>query len=116
MYKFILNIFVNQKYDVPDKLPARENEFYPASGNGFITEPAIEVTHHDGNTSTDLFYVNHDTQILNDNQAGENGAEKVILKGLNPDKKYKITELNAMNEVSSFALNGQILILKYIYT
>jgi alpha-galactosidase len=43
---------------------ARETEFYPQSGDGFILEPALEVTHPDGNTSTDLIYVKHDTQML----------------------------------------------------
>ena len=45
-------------------LLARETEFYPQSGNGFILEPALQVTHPDGNTSTDLIYVKHDTQML----------------------------------------------------
>jgi alpha-galactosidase len=43
---------------------ARETEFYPQSGNGFILEPALQVTHPDGNTSTDLNYVKHETQML----------------------------------------------------
>jgi alpha-galactosidase len=45
----------------------REREFYPASGNGFITEPALEVNHADGNTSTDLFYQSHETEVMDAN-------------------------------------------------
>src|SRR3954468_11650483 len=41
-------------------LLARETEFYPQSGNGFILEPALQVIHPDGNTSTDLNYVKQD--------------------------------------------------------
>src|SRR5215217_2671053 len=41
--------------------PAREDEFYPPSGNGFILEPAVQVVHADGNTSADLVYVSHET-------------------------------------------------------
>jgi alpha-galactosidase len=45
----------------PAKMPARETEFLPAYGDGFILEPAIQATHADGNTSTDLIYVSHET-------------------------------------------------------
>jgi alpha-galactosidase len=48
----------------PTELLARETEFYPPSGNGFILEPALQVAHPDGNTSTDLNYVKHDTQMI----------------------------------------------------
>ncbi|HWC60866.1 MAG TPA: alpha-galactosidase [Verrucomicrobiae bacterium] len=37
----------------------RETEFYPQSGNGFILEPALQVTHADGNTSADLIFVGY---------------------------------------------------------
>jgi len=38
---------------------AREDEAYPQFGNGFLAEPALQATHADGNTSTDLVYVSH---------------------------------------------------------
>ena len=47
--------------------PSREREFYPASGNGSITEPALQVTHADGNTSTELFYTGHETKAVDGN-------------------------------------------------
>ena len=37
--------------------PARELEFYPPGGDGFILEPALQAIHSDGNTSTDLRFV-----------------------------------------------------------
>jgi alpha-galactosidase len=49
---------------VPESVPPREMEFYPPSGNGFILEPALQVTHSDGNTSTDLIFVKHTTTAL----------------------------------------------------
>ena len=54
-------------YSIPEKLPSREKEFYPASGNGFITEPALQVVHTDGNTSTDLLYIGHDNKSIDKN-------------------------------------------------
>ena len=47
-------------YTIPPKGIPREKEFYPAAGNGFIAEPALEVVHADGNTSTDLYYQGHE--------------------------------------------------------
>ena len=32
----------------------REFDFYPAYGNGYLDEPAIQITHADGNVSTQL--------------------------------------------------------------
>ncbi len=49
---------------LPEKTPAREMEFYPPYGNGVITEPALQATHTDGNTSTDLQYVKHKTDTI----------------------------------------------------
>lgn len=51
---------------IPQKLPTREWEFLPPYGNGVLTEPAIQATHADGNTSTELHYVNHKTEVLPD--------------------------------------------------
>ncbi|MGN6367504.1 MAG: alpha-galactosidase [Phycisphaerae bacterium] len=36
--------------------PPTPEDFYPAAGAGYIWEPALKVTHADGNTSTDLVY------------------------------------------------------------
>jgi alpha-galactosidase len=33
----------------PARTPAREDEFHPAAGNGFILEPAVQAVHADGN-------------------------------------------------------------------
>ena len=49
---------------IPDKELPREMEFVPAYGNGVITEPAIQATHTDGNTSTDLRYVGYRTDTV----------------------------------------------------
>lgn len=50
----------------PAKMPSREREFLPPYGNGVLTEPALQVTHVDGNTSTELHYIEHCTENLND--------------------------------------------------
>ncbi|HEX4343025.1 MAG TPA: alpha-galactosidase, partial [Verrucomicrobiae bacterium] len=34
----------------------RDDEFYPQAGDGYIWEPALQVVHADGNTSTALLY------------------------------------------------------------
>ena len=49
---------------IPQKQPPREMEFYPPSGNGFILEPAVQATHSDGNTSTDLIFVTNTTSAV----------------------------------------------------
>ena len=41
--------------DTDAKLP-RDNEFYPQAGDGYVWEPALQVVHADGNTSTALVY------------------------------------------------------------
>lgn len=48
----------------PEKLPSRETEFYPPSGDGFILEPALQATHADGNTSTDLRFVSETATVV----------------------------------------------------
>ncbi len=52
---------------MPSKSPARETEFFPCYGNGYIAEPSLQVTHADGNTSTDLRYKKHFTNRREDN-------------------------------------------------
>jgi alpha-galactosidase len=37
------------------RLP-RDDEFYPQAGDGYVWEPALQVVHADGNTSTALIY------------------------------------------------------------
>lgn len=54
------------KAEIPKKLPTREWEFLPPYGNGVVTEPAIQATHADGNTSTELHYVSHKREALPD--------------------------------------------------
>jgi alpha-galactosidase len=36
--------------------PVRDDEFYPQAGDGYVWEPALQVTHADGNTSTALVF------------------------------------------------------------
>lgn len=50
-----------QKVPMPSKIPSREWEFFPPYGNGVLTEPALQATHVDGNTSTELHYLGHQT-------------------------------------------------------
>ena len=50
--------------NAPAEQPSRESEFLPPYGNGVLTEPAIQVTHTDGNTSTELHYVSHGTEQI----------------------------------------------------
>ena len=46
---------------------ARETELHPPFGDGFISEPALQATHADGNTSTDLVYARHNTTAIDTN-------------------------------------------------
>lgn len=45
------------------------NSAYTSSGSRNLAEPAISVTHGDGNTSLDLKYVNHKKEKIDDNVA-----------------------------------------------
>ncbi|HEX4262894.1 MAG TPA: alpha-galactosidase [Verrucomicrobiae bacterium] len=40
----------------PDAKQLRDDEFYPQAGDGYVWEPALQLTHADGNTSTVLHY------------------------------------------------------------
>jgi alpha-galactosidase len=52
-----------------EKELAREIEFEPQYGDGFILEPAVQATHADGNTSTALIFVTNQTRQIDDNVA-----------------------------------------------
>jgi alpha-galactosidase len=54
----------SREFAAPKRAPARETEFYPPYGDGYILLPAVQVTHSDGNTSADLQYVKHTTESL----------------------------------------------------
>lgn len=43
------------------------NHVYTPSGTWNIVEPALQITHADGNTSTELDYVKHETKTVADN-------------------------------------------------
>ena len=48
-----------QAVGAPDRpKPLRASEAYPQAGDGYIWEPALQIIHADGNTSTDLLYQN----------------------------------------------------------
>ncbi len=54
----------NREVTIPERLPSREWEFLPPYGNGVLTEPALQVTHTDGNTSTELHYTGHKKEVI----------------------------------------------------
>ena len=45
----------------------RETEYHPPFGDGFISEPAVQATHADGNNSTDLIFVTNQSTRLDSN-------------------------------------------------
>lgn len=55
----------SQEIAAPTKMPSREWEFLPPYGNGVIAEPALQATHSDGNTSTELLYQGRETEVIN---------------------------------------------------
>ncbi len=48
----------------PPKNGEWQKEFYPQAGDGYIAEPALSVTHSDGNISTELIFVKFDIQPI----------------------------------------------------
>ena len=67
LYQLSYGAVRNGKVAMPRSLPAREDEFHPPAGNGYIFEPALQAVHADGNTSTELAYVSHETVGVDDN-------------------------------------------------
>lgn len=51
----------------PPRAPDRYDEVFPCYGSGYMLEPALQATHSDGNTSTELMYVSHESVTRNDN-------------------------------------------------
>ncbi len=54
----------------------RNEEFYPQAGDGYVFEPALQVTHADGNTSTTLLF----TGATHTNEAPGIGLTRVNLR------------------------------------
>lgn len=48
-------------------LPKKPVEFHPGAGDGFLLEPALRLTHADGNTSTDLRFEGKTITHVDDN-------------------------------------------------
>lgn len=65
--KHLTQSYVGLESGVPgisDSVKDNDNVVYPAAGGVFHSQPALRVTHFDGNTSTDLIYLQHLTQDL----------------------------------------------------
>jgi len=58
---------VTKMYDYTDSNIGITNSAYTPSGTWNINEPAIQVTHADGNTSLELKYVSHTTKKVDEN-------------------------------------------------
>ncbi len=58
------------------RLRQRAEEAYPQAGDGYIWEPAIQVTHADGNTSTALAY----DSVTRTNDAAGRGVMRIKLR------------------------------------
>ena len=104
------------EFVIPPKGLSREKEFYPASGNGFISEPAIEVNHADGNTSTDLYYQSHEVKSINAN------TEQTVIRLKDPQypffvdiyiKSYKKEDILEMWTEIYHQEDGDIVLYKY---
>lgn len=107
---------VNKTVEIPQRPLSREYEFLPPYGNGVITEPAIQVTHADGNTSTELHYVSHRVEQLAD------GIEQTIISLKDPayafavDIYIKCYQATCMMEIwnrISHDEQGKITLYKY---
>ena len=63
----------NDYTDAPGQLIMRDNNAgiynaaYTSSGSTNLVEPALQIIHSDGNTSTELRYVRHETKKIDDN-------------------------------------------------
>lgn len=64
---------------------SRREEAFPAAGDGFVWEPAIDVVHADGNTSTDLRFI----EITRHQES--DGRERVRLKMRDREYPFEVT-------------------------
>lgn len=69
----------------PAPKPLRDSEFYPQAGDGYIWEPALQVVHTDGNTSTALIY----DGIIQTNEAP--GIESTRIHLHDPAYPFEVT-------------------------
>ena len=74
----------------PRRTPAREDEAHPPAGNGYILEPALQVTHADGNTSTDLAFVSTET-ATDPSHAGDANVTLTRIKLRDPAYEFFVT-------------------------
>jgi len=56
-----------QQYDYSDNNAGIYNNAYTPSGTWSMIEPALQVTHADGNISTELLYISHENQVIDKN-------------------------------------------------
>ncbi len=75
---------------LPRRAPAREDEFHPPGGNGFILEPALEAIHADGNTSTELAFASVET-TPDPQHAGDPDVAVTRLKLRDPAYPFWVT-------------------------
>lgn len=103
-------------YTLPPRGIVREKEFYPPSGNGFITEPALMAVHADGNTSAELFYQSHEVKSINEN------VEETVIHLKDPKypfyvdliiKAYKKEDVLEMWTEIFHQENGTVMLDKY---
>lgn len=105
------------KVEVPTRMPAREREFLPCYGNGVITEAAIQATHTDGNTSTDLHYISHKTESVAE------GVEQTVISMRDPQynffvdiyvKSYpQMSMMEIWNTLRHDERGGKVVLYKY---
>jgi len=72
--------------------PKRDNEAYPQAGDGYIWEPALQVAHSDGNTSTALVF----DDIIQTKDS--TGRERTEIKLHDPSYPFHVT-LNFLADI-----------------
>ena len=60
---------IGRQYRLYDNNIGVTNAAYTPAGTWNLSEPAIQVTHSDGNTSLELHYVSHQTRLIDSNVA-----------------------------------------------
>ena len=87
-------------------------ETYPTQGGRGFNEPALAVTHKNGDLNTELRYISHNTEMT---ENGNVNRTIIHLAGLDENMNYRVTELNVEKSASWFAgksLSGEFLMKK----
>lgn len=84
------NALISKEYRLNDSNAGIYNSAYTPSGTWSLVEPALQITHADGNTSLELKYQSHETKRIDANVSQTNIVLKDPVYGVEVTLCYKV--------------------------